>query len=118
MKELKRKANSNLKTLKDLILAKEILLDKLKENIKKVGRHKERDKAMRETASSKRMRETSTRKQMSDQNTKGQYQQWINSLNFGQAYAKMRVKQPRKMDEINQRKYERENQASGRITNY
>ena len=49
MEELKRNANSNLKKLKDLMLAKEIWLDKLRENIVKMERYKERDKTLKNT---------------------------------------------------------------------
>ena len=78
MEELKRKANSNPNKLKVLMTAKEIWLDKLRGNIVKMERCRERDKAMKISASSKKMRETSTRKQMRDQHTKDKYQQWIN----------------------------------------
>ena len=49
-------------------------------------------------ASCKKMRETSTRKQMKDQNTRDKYQQWINSWNSEQAYEKMGVKHPIKIE--------------------
>ena len=78
MEKLKRKANSNPNKLKVLITAKEIWLDKLRGNIVKMERCRERDKTMKISASSKKMRETSTRKQMRDQHTKDKYQQWIN----------------------------------------
>ena len=80
MEKLKRKVNSNPNKLKVLITAKEIWLDKLRGNIVKMERcrERERDKAMKISASSKKMRETSTRKQMRDQHTKDKYQQWIN----------------------------------------
>ena len=47
MEELKRQANSNLNKLKNLMIAKEIWLDKLREKIVKMERYKERDKAMK-----------------------------------------------------------------------
>ena len=47
MEELKKNDNSNLKKLKDLMLAKETWLDKLKENIVKMERYKERDKTLK-----------------------------------------------------------------------
>ena len=60
------------------MIVKEIWLNKWKA-IVKMDRYKERDKAMKDTASSKMMREIPTRKQMRDQYTKDKYQQWINS---------------------------------------
>ena len=47
MEELKKNDNSNLKKLKDLMLAKETWLNKLKENIVKMERYKERDKTLK-----------------------------------------------------------------------
>ena len=47
MEEPKRQANSNLNKLKNLMTAKEIWLDKLREKIVKMERYKERDKAMK-----------------------------------------------------------------------
>ena len=91
MEEVKRKANSNHKNLKDLMLAKEIWPDKLRKKIVKMERYKERGKALKNN-STFQMRETSASKQMRDHITMGKYQQWINSLNFGQAHKKTRVK--------------------------
>ena len=79
MEELKRKTNGNPNKLKDLMISNKIWFDILRGKIVKMQRYKERDKAIKITASSKKMRETSTRKQMRDQQTKEKYQQWRNS---------------------------------------
>ena len=47
MKELKRKANTNLNKLKDLMIAKEIWLEKLRRKFVQMQKHKERDKSMK-----------------------------------------------------------------------
>ena len=47
IEELKKKANSNLNTVQDVRIAKEIWLDKLRGKIAKMERYKERDKAMK-----------------------------------------------------------------------
>ena len=79
MEELKRMTNGNPNNLKDLMISNKIWFDILSGKIVKMQRYKERDKAIKITASSKKMRETSTRKQMRDQQTKEKYQQWRNS---------------------------------------
>ena len=109
MEQLKRKVNNNLNKSEDLMTAKKIWLDKLREKIVKMERHNI-------IASSKKMKETSTRKKERYQHTKDNYQQWINSRNSGQAYGKIRMKHPIKNGWKKSRKYERQNQTSGRIT--
>ena len=80
MEKLKRKVNSNPNKLKVLITAKEIWLDKLRGNIVKMERcrERERDKAMKIISIFQKDEGNSTRKQMRDQHTKDKYQQWIN----------------------------------------
>ena len=72
--ELKRKANSNLNKLKDLMVAKEIWLDKIRGNIAKMEGHKERDKAMKNNSIFQNDEGNFCR----DQNTKHKYRQLIN----------------------------------------
>ena len=76
MEELKRKTNSNLKKLKDLMTPKEIWLDKLRGKIVKMERiYKEKGKVMKNNSIfQKNMSEPFSRKLIRDQHTKDKHQ--------------------------------------------